>query len=193
MSDAIARVKAFMEVDLRISPGKARPSGLLRLVYNLHFAIAPERSLPIRDPERDRYISAREIACIFINRYGSIIWPLEPEPAPHLLDRSLQFPRDATIDRSRYEQWHALSVRPPIPGSAGDLSMSQLGQLMIKFVRMVYELPMKVMGEADWNVIAFVLDDTRWGREEVDFCTEEWSEAMRRSLPEERHTFCSVD
>lgn len=172
-----------METNLNIAPGTCRLAALLSLIYELHFAIAPDRSLPITNLEQSRYISARELACVFLNRYGPIVWPAEPEPAPHLNTRDLQFPRDATIHEERHQEWHELLVKPPIRGSAGDLAMSVLGQRMTAFVRLVYHLPVVMKAEPDWDAVAFVLDDTRPGQEGVPIDEAEWSEALVRSAP----------
>jgi hypothetical protein len=178
VTDAFNRLKTYMETNLNIAPGTCRLAALLSLVYELHFAIAPERSLPLSNPEQNRYISARELACVFLNRYGPIVWPAEPEPAPHLTNRGLQFPRDATIQEERHEQWRALMVKPPVRGSAGDLAMSVLGERMPAFMRMVYQLPVVMHAEPDWDVVAFVLDDTRPGQERIDVDETQWSEAL---------------
>lgn len=171
-----------MSTNLHISPGTSRLAAFLSLIYGLHFAIAPERSLPLSNPEQNRYISSREIACVFLNRYGSIVWPTEPEPAPHLTDRMLQFPRDATINEERHEEWRALLLKPPARGSAGDLAMSLLGERMTAFVRMVYKLPLEVFDDPDWDAAAFVLDDTRIGQQDERIDSAGLSEALRRSI-----------
>jgi hypothetical protein len=172
-----------METNLNIAPGTCRLAALLSLIYELHFAIAPDRSLPVSNPEQSRYISARELACVFLNRYGPIIWPTEPEPALHLTNRDLQFPRDATIQEEQHEKWRALLVKPPARGSAGDLAMSVLGERMTAFVRLVYQLPLTMQAEPDWDAVAFVLDDTRLGQVEGLVNPSEWSEALLRSIP----------
>lgn len=187
VADAFNRLTTYMQTNLNIVPGTCRLAALLSLIYALHFAIAPERSLPIRNPEQSRYISARELACVFLNRYGPIVWPAEPEPAPHLTNRELQFPRDATIREERHEKWHELLVKPPARGSAGDLAMSVLGQRMTAFVRMVYQLPVTMEAEPDWEAVAFVLDDTRPGQQGIMIDEAEWSEALMRSAPIQYH------
>ncbi|GAB7332540.1 hypothetical protein MBLNU13_g04325t2 [Cladosporium sp. NU13] len=187
VAGAFNRLKTYMETNLNIAPGTCRLAALLSLIYGLHFAIAPERSLPIQNPEQSRYISARELACVFLNRYGPIVWPAEAEPAPHLTNRALQFPRDATIREKRHQQWHELMVKPPVRGSAGDLAMSVLGERMTAFVRMVYQLPVTMEAEPDWEAVALVLDDTRPGQQGMMIDEEEWSEALMRSAPIQRH------
>jgi len=157
----------------------------MHLIYELHFAITPDRSLPLTDPKQARYISARELACVFLSRYGPVIWPPEPQPAPHLNSRALQYPRNATIEKDRYQEWEKLHVRPPVKGSAGDLGMSELGQRMTKFICMVYELPLERKAEADWDVVAFVMDDPRVGQRGIATDRAGWSEALRRAVPEE--------
>ena len=184
---AFNRLKTYMETNLIIAPGTCRLAALLSLIYGLHFAIAPERSLPIPNPDQSRYISARELACVFLNRYGPIVWPAEPEPAPHLTSRALQFPRDATIQEERHAKWHELLVKPPARGSAGDLAMSVLGERMTAFVRLVYQLPVTMEAEPDWEAVALVLDDTRPGQQGILTDEAEWSEALMRSAPVQRH------
>lgn len=176
-----------METNLNIVPGTCRLAALLSLIYALHFAIAPERSLPIQNPKQSRYISARELACVFLIRYGPIVWPADPEPAPHLANRTLQFPRDAMIREERHEKWHELLVKPPARGSAGDLAMSVLGERMTAFIRMVHQLPVTMEAEPDWEAVAFVLDDTRPGQQGMMIDEAEWSEALMRSAPIQRH------
>lgn len=173
-----------MSADLHIDPGASRLASLLHLIYTLHFTIAPARSLPFPDPEHNRSISARELACVFLNRYGHILWPAEPEPAPHLNDRELQFPRDAEIPKERHWEWHVLGVKPPVRGSAGDLAMSLLGQRMANFVKLVYELPLERKAEADWGVVALVLDDVGVGRDGAWRRQSKWSGALRRTVTE---------
>jgi hypothetical protein len=185
LSDALARLKTYMKTNLHIAPGASRLPALLQLVYNIHFTIEPDRFLPPSGPQQERYASATEIACVFLNRYGPIVWPAESEPAAHLKDRALQFPRDATIDKRRHQEWHALLVKPPAKGTAQDLAGSLLGRRMTKFVHMVYELPLVVKAEADWVAVAFVLDEPRAGEQAVTVDESEWSQALLKSIPKE--------
>ena len=171
-----------MKDNLHISPGTSRLAALLSLIYGLHFALAAERVLPLQNPEQSRYISSREIACIFLNHYGPIVWPAEPEPAPHLTDRVLQYPRDATINEERHREWLSLMVKPPAPGSASDLAMSVLGERMTVFVRLVYQLPLVVRDEPEWDAAALVLDDTMVGQQDGRVDDAGLSEALRRSI-----------
>jgi hypothetical protein len=182
---ALEQLTVYMEINLHIAPGTSRLPAILQLVYNIHFAIDADRFLPLSGQQQNRYASACEIACVFLNRYGPVIWPNESEPAPHLINRALQFPRDSTIDKSRHEEWHALLVKPPARGTAQDLAVSLLGQRMTKFVRMVYQLPLVVTAEADWGAVAFVLDNPSVGEQPLLVDQREWSKALRKLVPKE--------
>lgn len=54
---------------------------------------------------------------------------------------------------------------------------------MTTFVRLVYQLPVVMKAEPDWDAVAFVLDDTRPGQEGMSIDEAEWSEALIRSAP----------
>lgn len=164
-----------MQTALRIRPGVSRTAILLHMVHTLHFSIAPSRTLPLRSDSPIRHLSARELACVFLARYGPLFWPAESVQAPYLLDRSLQYPRDATVSSERHAEWLALMVNPPKRGSAADTAMSTLGRAMTRFVELVYELPWDRRAEVDLGPAAMVLD--------VIGITEEWLEDHRDRVP----------
>lgn len=153
------RLRKCMQADLRINPGRVRTSSLLAIIWDIHFAMAPEYPLPLQNTGAQRFLNSREVATVFLSRYGSILWPDESEPAPHLIDRTLQFARDGTVDPSRHWEWMNLGHPHPKKGSLTDLQISKLGIKMTKFVGLVYDLPIRRRAGVDWDVIALVLDD----------------------------------
>ena len=149
-----------MKADLRIDPGNLRAPALLALIWGIHFAMAPEFPLPLQNTNATRFLNSREVATVFLDRYGSMLWPDESEPAPHLIDRSLQFERDGTVEPSRYWEWMKMGESHPKKGSLQDLQISKLGIHMTKFVGLVYDLPIKRRAGVDWTAVALVLDDS---------------------------------
>jgi hypothetical protein len=133
----------------------------------LHFATWSRQALPLDCSEPIRHLLARDLAYVFLKRYGDSFWPVAEEPAPHLLDRSLQCPRDTKISRERYPEWQALMQEPPKRGSMADVVMSKLGCRMTKFIEMVYCLPLKTRASVDLNAVEFVLNDASVWCEEL--------------------------
>jgi hypothetical protein len=89
------------------------------------------------------FLNSREVATVFLNRYGPVLWPDESQPAPHLIDSSLQFTRDRSVDPSRYWEWMLLGQKFPKKGGLTDLQVSKLGIKMTKFVSLVYDLSVR--------------------------------------------------
>jgi hypothetical protein len=156
-----------LETDLRIARGRDRLAAFLQLVHDLHFATWSRQTLPLDYSELDRHILARDLAYVFLKRYGESFWPVAEEPAPHLLDRSLQCPRDAKVPRERYPEWQALMQEPPKRGSMADVVMSKLGCRMTKFIEMVYCLPLETRAPMDVTAVEFVLNDASVWCEEL--------------------------
>jgi hypothetical protein len=152
-------LRKCLQADLRIDPARTRTPALLAIIWDIHFAMAPEFPLPLQNTGAQRFSNSREVATVFLHRYGSVLWPNESQPAPHLIDRTLQFARDGSVDPSRYWEWHNLGHPHPKKGSLTDLQISKLGIRMTKFVGLVYDLPIKRCVGVDWDVIALVLDD----------------------------------
>ena len=171
-----------MERELRIDAGESRTPALLNMIWNLHFAVAPEYSLPLQGTEAQRFLNSREIAGAFLYRYGATLWPDESQPAHYLLDRSLQFARDGTIDPSRRWEWMALGSSHPKKGSLTDLQISKLGILLTKFVGFVYDLPIKKRASVDWSAVALALDDLDVGAENLGSRLEELPLETKRQI-----------
>lgn len=144
--------------------------------------MAPEYSLPLRGSDASRLLNSREIASVVLNRYGAILWPDQSEPAPHLIDRSLQWARDSTIDPSRYYKWTALGHSHPKKGSLTDLQISKLGIRMTKFVGLVYDLPTKMSMGVDWKAVELVLDDMDIREETLGGRFEDLPGELRRQI-----------
>jgi hypothetical protein len=176
------RLRQCLETDLRIDAGISRTPALLAIVWNIHFAMAPEYSLPLQNTGAQRFLNSREVATVFLNRYGSVLWPEESQPAPHLIDRSLQFARDGTVDPSRYWEWPALGHPHPKKGSLTDLQVSKLGISVTKFVGLVYDLPIRWRAGVDWDVIALVLDDSEVRGETLGGRFEELPGGLKRQV-----------
>lgn len=177
-----------METHLHIARGTSRLPALLQLIYDIHFAVTPDRTLPLANPPTSHYVSARELALVFLARYGTILWPPSEsdDPAPHLLDRTLQYPRDASILPARYGEWTRLGMGPPLRGSAPDVAMSRLGMAVMGFVELVYKLPLEIDMGADWTAVALVLDDAGVGEENLGGRVWALPEGLRgQSLDEE--------
>ena len=175
-------LRKCMETDLRIDAGHLRTPALLNLVWNIHFAMAPEFDLPLQNTDAKRFLNSREVATVFLLRHGPTLWPEESQPAPHLIDRSLQFARDSSVDPSRYWEWMALGHPHPKKGSLTDLQISKLGIRMTKFIGLVYDLPVKRSGGVDWSVVALVLDDLEVGEETLGERGEMLPKELRRRV-----------
>lgn len=89
IAPGLEALRKCMETDLRIDAGLSRTPALLNLVWNIHFAMAPEHDLPLQTTNAKRFLNSREVATVFLHRHGSALWPDESQPAPHLIDRSL--------------------------------------------------------------------------------------------------------
>ena len=178
----LRRLRNCLERDLRIDPGVLRTAALLTIIWNIHFAMAPEYSLPLKNTGANRFINSREIAAVFLNRYGTILWPDESEPAPHLIDRSLKFSRYSTVDPARYYEWMALGHAHPKKGSLTDLQVSKLGIRMTKFVGFVYDLPIKKSAGVDWSAVSLVLDDEGVREETLGGRFEDLPGELRRQV-----------
>jgi hypothetical protein len=148
----------------------------------LHFATYTDQKLPLDAPELRRYILARDLAYVFLKRYGESFWPPAEEPAPHLLDRLLQVPRDTKISRERYPEWQALMQEPPKRGSMADIVMSKLGCRLTKFIEMVYCLPLETRAPIDLTAVEFVLDDASVWSEQLGDRLHVLPEALRITL-----------
>lgn len=144
--------------------------------------MTPEYSLPLQNTGAQRFLNSREVATVFLNRYGAVLWPDESQPAPHLIDRSLQFARDGTVDPSRYWEWQALGHPHPKKGSLTDLQVSKLGIRVTKFVGLVYDLPIRRRAGVDWDVIALVLDDSEVRGETLGGRFEELPGGLKRQV-----------
>jgi hypothetical protein len=178
----LKRLRRCMEADLRIAAGNRRTPALLAMIWNIHFAMAPEYPLPLRNVNTTRFLNSREVASVFLNRYGAILWPDESQPAPHLIDRSLIHARDSTVDPSRYWEWTRLGESHPKKGSLTDLQISELGVRMTKFVGLVYDLPIKRRAGTDWTAVALVLDDAEVREETLGGRFEELPGELKRQV-----------
>jgi hypothetical protein len=178
----LKRLRRCMEADLRIAAGNRRTPALLAMIWNIHFAMAPEYPLPLRNVNTTRFLNSREVASVFLNRYGAILWPDESQPAPHLIDRSLIHARDSTVDPSRYWEWTRLGESHPKKGSLTDLQISELGVRMTKFVGLVYDLPIKRRAGTDWTAVALVLDDAEVREETLGGSFEELPGELKRQV-----------
>jgi hypothetical protein len=178
----LKRLRRCMEADLRIAAGNRRTPALLAMIWNIHFAMAPEYPLPLRNVNATRFLNSREVASVFLNRYGAILWPDESQPAPHLLDRTLTHARDSTVDPSRYWEWTRLGESHPKKGSLTDLQISELGVRMTKFVGLVYDLPIKRRAGTDWTAVALVLDDAEVREETLGGSFEELPGELKRQV-----------
>lgn len=167
LSHSLSRLIDQMTLNLRLDPGRTRTTTLISLLWKLHFASSPNRALPSSGSARDRHLEARDIACQFLNRYGALFWPPEPQPAPHLCDRELQWPRDSHLTIETAREYERLGVSVPKRGSALDLAMSELGVRMTGVVEVVFELPIEIRAKVDWRAVGFVLDDREVGEESL--------------------------
>lgn len=176
-----------METQLHIARGTSRLPALIQLIYDIHFAVTIDRTLPLDDHPAARYVAARELTCIFLARYGSMLWPPSstPDPAPHLLDRTLQYPRDASITPERHIEWTRLNMVPPPVGSAQDTVMSTLGTAVTGFVELVLMLPMEMDMGADWTAVALVLDDAGVGEDNLGQRVWALPEGLRAQMSDE--------
>jgi hypothetical protein len=175
-------LRKCLQADLRIDPARTRTPALLAIIWDIHFAMAPEFPLPLQNTGAQRFSNSREVATVFLHRYGSVLWPDESQPAPHLIDRTLQFARDGSVDPSRYWEWHNLGHPHPKKGSLTDLQISKLGIRMTKFVGLVYDLPIKRCVGVDWDVIALVLDDVLVREETLGARFEHLPDDLKRQV-----------
>lgn len=149
--------------NLRIIPGTSRTTTLITLIQEFYFSWSDDRVLPTSGTPKRRNLMAREIACLFLVRYGRALWPSPRQPAPHLHDRSLQWDRDSHVQEYQHGDYKKIGSAPPRHNGPQDLRFSLLGNLMTEFVEMVFELPVEKRVGPDWRLVGLVLDDPEIG------------------------------